>query len=480
MTRPGSPLEPRGADLALGAAVLLARLPFLFAGYGSDADAWRVAWTGRMIAATGAYQSSRAPGNPIPELAAAALARFPAPALNALTALFGAAAAVLFGMILRRLGCRAWIAGALALAFTPVVAIHGSDAMDYLWALAFVLAGFVAALERRAALAGLCVGVASGCRITSIAMLVPLSIVIGARAGDGGAVSAPGRSRARAVLALWAVGLAAGAAAFAPVIATYGAGFLHDYETGYPPLLYVLKNLTVDVWGVIGCVGLALASIAALVRTARRSGGGAIPQGSAAPLAAAVAVIVEIAIFLRLPHDAAYLIPAVPFAILLLARGLSTRGFVALCVALVLSSFALKVSEPGKPDSPPVGSPGRVIHAGGRALQVDLLPGPLEHDHLRRVLGERYARRVREAARDLPGPAVLIAYEWLPYLRVLSDGNGEGRTRYAYLLDAAQLDSVRRAGSIVYHLPDAESETMKRFGVDLLARGSVALRVSSR
>lgn len=474
--------DSRAADLVLGAAVFLSRLPFLFAGYGSDPDAWRVAWTGRVIAATGAYQSSRAPGNPIPELAAAALARFPAPALNAVTAFFGAAAVVLFGVILRRLGCRAWIAGAIALAFTPVVAIHSSDAMDYVWALAFVLAGFLAALDGRAAVAGLCVGVATGCRLTSLVMLVPFSIAIVGTAGGVGnasvAASSPPR-RTRALLALWIVGLLSAAAAFAPVFFTYGLGFLHDYEHGYPPLLYVFKNLTVDAWGVIGVAALAVAKLAAWIRFARRAKDSAIPEGApAAPfVAAAVAMLIVFVIFLRLPHEAAYLIPAVPFVLLLFARALSPRGFTALCVALALSSFAIKVSEPGKPDSPR-GTLGRTIHVGARALRVDLLPGPLVHDHFRRVLGERYAERARDAARALPDSAVVIAYEWLPALRVVSGGNAAGRARYVYLLERAPFDSLRAAGVALVDLPGADGETWKRYGYDLRERGSRALPVS--
>src|SRR5690349_11231060 len=41
------------ADLLLGFAVFLTRVAFLFDGYGTDPDAWRVAWAGRTIAATG-------------------------------------------------------------------------------------------------------------------------------------------------------------------------------------------------------------------------------------------------------------------------------------------------------------------------------------------------------------------------------------------------------------------------------------------
>ncbi|MEQ1832108.1 MAG: hypothetical protein ABL977_03555, partial [Candidatus Eisenbacteria bacterium] len=231
------------AEVLLASGVLLSRLPFLWPGYGADPDAWRIAWAGHETARLGQHLSSRAPGNPVLECAAAALSRSPAWALNALTALLGCAAVVMFGALLRRLGCRTWLVGALALAFVPVVAIHSCDSMDYVWGLAFLLGAWHAALDRRPGFAGFLVGVAAGCRITSLVMLAPLAIVVMAASGPalGG--------RVRAVLALWGVGVATALAAFSPVIALAGPGFLHGYENGYPPLLYVAKNLTVDVWG---------------------------------------------------------------------------------------------------------------------------------------------------------------------------------------------------------------------------------------
>lgn len=463
----------RRADLALGACVLLARVPFLAAGYGSDPDAWRVAWTGRVIAATGRYQASRAPGNPIPELAAAVFAHAPPAALNAVSALASAAAAVLFGVALRRLGCRAWLAGAAALAFTPVVAIHGADAMDYDWALALMLAAFVAVLDRRAALAGLCIGVATGCRITSLAMLVPMSVLLGWPRGGS---ERPGAG-ARSVATLWLVGLSSAAAAFAPVIATYGRSFLHDYAGGYPPPLYVLKNLTVDVWGLVGCIALAIGAAAALVHRMHHAGNAALRGPMRALDVAAWAMIAIVTlVFLRLPHEAGYLIPAVPFVLLLFARALPPRGFAGLCIAIVVSSLVVKVSEPGKPDSPPPGPFGRVMTVGDHDFQIDVLRGPILHDLARRNEMVRYAGRVRDRVRTMPSHATLIAYEWLPPLRVLAHGNQLGTTRLVYLLSPAELDSARRIGPVV-HLPSAEPETMRRYGYDLDAHGSPKLDV---
>jgi hypothetical protein len=459
--------------LVLGAGVCLARIPFLFAGYGSDSDAWRVAWTGREIVRTGLYQSSRAPGNPVPEFAAAALSGAPPWALNTLSALLGAAAVMLFGILLRRLGCRSWLAGALALAFTPVVAIHSADAMDYVWALAFLQAAWLAALDRRPGLAGLLVGVATGCRITSLTMLVPLSIVLVAASGSFG------RPRGRALVVLWGAGLVTAAAAFAPVIARYGLTFFHGYELGYPRLLYVAKNLTVDVWGVVGCLALVLAAGRVLSRRGRPPLDPALPGGAnGVVLAAAVVVAIQLALYFRLPHEAGYLIAAVPFTLLLFARALTRREFMALCSGVVLSSFLVKVSEPGKLYSAPPGGSGITrVSLAGHVLELDVLRGPLVTDRLRREAELRYVERVRAAALRLRSPAVVAAHEWLPFLRVTAAGSREGEATYVYTLTRAQLDSLGRGGVAVYDLPGAEDYTQLMYGYSLRAAGSRPLGV---
>jgi hypothetical protein len=469
------------SDLAVGAAAFLLRVPFLFDGFGSDPDAWRVAWAGRVIRASGAYQASRAPGNPIPEYAAAALAGAPAWASCALTALFGAIAVASFGALLRRLGVRAWVAGAMALAVTPVIAIHSSDGMDYLWALAFLLGAFHLALDGRAAGAGLLVGLAAGCRLTSLAMLLPYSIALGAGAHESR--ESRGRSPARGLLALWFTALAAAAASFAPALAQSGFSFLHDYETGYPPPLYVLKNATVDVWGVPGCIALAAALAVVLARGGPRgrrahSGERSDAMSPAPFVAAGVAIAIELALFLRLPHEAAYLVPGVPFALLLLFRALSPPRATLVAVALALSSLTCKVSESGKADEVPAGPFTTRVTLAGRALEVHAWPGPVPYDRERRRRGTRYARAVRDSAAAFDHPVAIVAYEWLPQLRVLSGGDGEARTRYLYLVDAARLDSLRAAGTEVFDLPGASWETERRWGFDLRAHGSRPLPVS--
>src|SRR5262249_26028665 len=131
------------------------------------------------------------------------------------------AAAVLLAGLLRRAGARgAWL-GALAFSFVPAVYVASTAGMDYLWACALILLGFSWALERRSVPAGVVLGLATACRITSIAHLWPLAV---------GGAAPEHRGRARAIAALAVPALAVGSAAYLPVFLRYGGSFLSYYE----------------------------------------------------------------------------------------------------------------------------------------------------------------------------------------------------------------------------------------------------------
>ncbi len=471
--------------LLVASLVFLTRLPFLGPGYGADPDAWRVAWAARALATTGHYEASRFPGYPLQEIVSSLIWWGGPLALNGLTALFSALGAGFFALTMRRLGSHDDVIAALALASTPAIFLASVTAMDYAWALGFALAALDFALRGRAVVAGTLAGLAIGCRITSAGWILPLALALAS-------VSAPA-SRRRDVALFCATALAVGALAFLPVFLAHGPGFLRFYQHGYPRLLYVLKNASVDLWGIPGFLAITIAC-AALVRRGRREpGDSSIASGVTAShqrrvpgaagwvggplLAAACACGVAIyAIgYLRLPIKAFYLIPAVPFTLLLLGRLLSRRAFLAVCLSLVASPWILKVSQPGKPDSlgPTAGTV--TLRLGGQPWTVDLLRGPILADHERRVHGMRYVEASLARARRLPGESVVVAYDWLPQIRVRLSGKREGRVEYAYLLTAGELADLRRREVSVYDLAGAEAENVKVNGVSLRENGAQPL-----
>ncbi|HEY6866837.1 MAG TPA: hypothetical protein VI792_06250, partial [Candidatus Eisenbacteria bacterium] len=375
---------PSGAAMPLGVAlvVLLSRLPFLGPGVGTDNDAWAVAGAARAIATTGVYTVSRFPGYPLHEGAAALLLAGGLGWLDAASAVMAALAAALTAVVLRRAGSRDAALGAVAFAFVPAVFIASTSGMDYLWACAGLMAALALALRGRGVAAGLALGVATGLRITSIAYVVPLALVC--------ASSAP-RAPRREALALGLTAALTAAAAYVPVALRYGPEFLSYYEpaggheqnllrfiTGFATLyrlpiapLYVAGLASVGVWGLLGAGALAAALAGAALRrppTALRS---AAPPGLIPASARAVGVCRVL--ILRLPDDEGYLIPALPFAFVLLARGCERRVFQAFCVAILLSPFVLGVdaAPPKKGVTPATRSSlARAIRPGGRETFV--------------------------------------------------------------------------------------------------------------
>src|SRR4029077_19105920 len=135
-------------------------------------------------------------------------------------------------------------------------------------------------------------GLAVGCRIATAVLIVPIGLLLA------------GRGHVGFVLAF----LLLGTVALAPSFLTYGTRFLSGYEFGRVPWIYVLKGATRDVWGVIGTVAIGIAVLMALFRLQR------VPRRELWAVIAAVALTG--AIYLRLPHEGAYLLPAVPFVLL--------------------------------------------------------------------------------------------------------------------------------------------------------------------
>ena len=450
---------------AVAVLVFASRLMFLGPGYGADADAWLVAWAGRSIALSGHYEASRLPGYPLHEFVTALIWRWGAWPANALTAAFSAAAAACFAIVLRRLGSRDDVLGALALASAPVVYLASVQAMDYTWGLAFALGALALALDRRTAWAGVLAGLAIGCRITWGAFLVPLSLAL--------AHATPRGTRARSVVTFCAIALAIAAVAFAPVVITYGAAFFRFYEHAYPSPLVVAKHATLDLFGVVGLVAIATAIAWRLMRR-ERGESASLELGSPLLVTAWVAgIMLYLVAFVRLPIDAAYLIPIVPLVLLVLAEFLGRRAFQFVCLALIVSPWLFDVSRPDRYDAPPSAHELARFAGGKLALGVQ---GPLLAEQARRRERVRILERAFVRVRSLAGETIVVAWDWLPEIRVRLGDTREGDARYVYGITLAELREARSRGTRVAYLPGADWATEQNQGFDLASEGAEALK----
>ena len=326
--------------LAVAAVVFCRRLPFVTAGYGADNDAWGVFNAGRHFALTGHYQPSRPPGYPIPEVAASLIWRHGWVATNCIAALLSGLAVAFFVLYLMELGCRQWLFGGAALAFAPVVYINSTCTMDYIYGLSFAMGSLYFISRRQPIVAGVLLGAAIGSRITYAAMIVPMGVM-----WFTGGPENRRRDAAELISYVLAVAVVA-AAAFAPAFRSCGAGFFTFVE-GRAGLSKIAWLFTEGVWGLVGLLAILAAVFAP--RSWEKSDARAIPDGVPASHLAGwiIGIIIYAALFFRLPVESGYLIPIVPFVILLLGRTRGARLFRLACIGLVVSPFVFGVSRLG-------------------------------------------------------------------------------------------------------------------------------------
>jgi hypothetical protein len=426
----------------LCALVLLTRLPFLGNGYGEHADNWRIALAARHIAETGVYEASRFPGYPVQEYVCSWFWKTGPFGLNFLDALFCTAAAFFFARICFEYGMAEWWLAGLTLAFVPVLYVNSVSSKDFPWALAFLLAAWWCAMRKKPVWTGILLGLAMGCRITSGAAALPLALIL----IDG----APNRVAIRRILVTGLISAAIVIAAFTPVYMRYGAEFLSFYANhAFPGPLEIASRMTVQVWGVLGVIGLCIALVAGIPFRAQAAGlGGGRPAISSRHLLAWGSVLVIYAIaFFCLPDEAAYLIPAIPFTLLLVWRVAPPWAFRACCGLIMVSPF---LTWSG-------------LHPA---------PGLILQDRGERLEDTKQISTILRFTSMVSGRNAYIVGAWQPPIAVLTADAPPRDTKFIYLIDTpAQLDQLIAQGWHVWYFPMMR-EFNARFGFDVAAHGA--------
>jgi len=446
----------RGLLLTVTGLAFLTRLPFLGNGYGVDGDAWRLVRSGQTLWSSGDYHPSRLPGYPIPEAAIGLLAHGGPWLANGVTALLSALAVAFFALVMRRLGNRYAALAALAFALVPVVYVGSVQSMDYAWALAFAMAALYALVSERPLWAGVLLGLAGGCRVTSLSLLLPFATYLLWRpraAGTG-----------RALLRLIAPALLVFLAVYAVVLVSLGGDVLPTLTPTGRSWLDTLIRGTFGVWDVLGVLALAGALVATTVVALTRGAAAAYDgrgYGKVVTMSA-VGVAVYALIYLRAPLDPSYLIPMVPFVLLLLAR-IPRQAFAALCVVLVASPFVFTLK-----DAP----------AGARFSRTVGLKGRIFVDRTRRAATLKSVKQTEAAGRRVAAPGLLVAGYYKPWLDV-RDGGRVGELTVVMTITPAQLAAAQAAGMPVWYLPKVKDYVEHGSGVRLTAPAAQPLDLTA-
>jgi hypothetical protein len=416
--------------------VLLTRLPWLGHDYGSDPDSYRVVGTARTLLHGGVYEPSRLPGYPAYEFLTVLTADAPPWASNLVTALFSGAAFLLMALLLRQLQVRRYLLLALGFVMVPVVYISSCCTMDYLPSMTLGLGAAYALFRQRPLLAGVLLGLSTGCRLTASVMALPLCLWIW--------LEADWRPALRTTLRFGLAALAVAALSFLPVWRIYGAGFFTFFDNdGYPPLGVVLARSTTLVWGAVGSAALLLLWCG--LPWYRRHAGRRLqdPRRRHTLIVALVSITLYLVAFLRLPDEAGYLVPLVPWLVVASAIVAPPMWGTGLAVALLLSPW-----------------------------------GAMVEDHQVRESQDVATRAVIAAVSRLPGRGAVVCGWVLPRVSLAIHGDRLGEHLFIYLIeDQDDYQHYVHDGRQIYYLPGVDLYESQAHQLELAEMGAHELPV---
>lgn len=326
---------------------MLLYLPMIFLGYGEEPDSYIIAGAGENFLRTGSYVPSRRPGAFAYEAPEAILNRLGGSVLSNLASL-AASFAVLasFTWLLKRLEVPQRHRIIWVLILLPIFWNNSAVTQDYMWALALCFLGAVLILKTHDLSGAVLWGLAIGSRATSVAVIAGFALFF--------LMSRSLSSRRIAVVAV--VTIAIGAACFVPsyTSSNNSFGFLNAANWGraalWTPYLrigrFVYKNIY--VWGLPAFLVLC-AAVGISIRNFREL---LADQWRTLVLASTFVIIAHEGIFLEYPMKPEYLLPMIPFLLVIVAIGLRSRPRVldALIVSTALYTvFSLNIARPDVP-----------------------------------------------------------------------------------------------------------------------------------
>ena len=444
--------------ILFGLFIFLTRVPFLFDGFGSEEDAWALHLVAERIGTTGIYEVSRLPGHPVQELIYASSWKMGPQYYNLLTAIISTMGIVAFAAMLIQLKIKNAFWCATALAFTPIVFINSSNAMDYTWAMSFILlSGYFISKKQILVAAGM-LAFAVGCRITSGAMLLPYSILLWNIFDEN--------TRLKNCLYFITATLIGCLLVMSPVIYQYGLGFFTYYE--HFPIPNFLKNAykgSIAVWGIAGCLAIAYYITTIIIK--RKSVQPVIYEGKNISIPLITVCVMTILLytiaFINVPLKAAFIIPICPFLILGLALFLEEKSIRNLSFIFIFSCFFLGVNLADDYRGSSQSALALILNIGETKVAIDPLQGLVLADQSKRKQQIAFAEKVIHRTSTIQQKTILIAGWWNATLQVLSKNNPNDSIIFKHYIDEPELIWLKESGYNLFYIEDQGAYNDLRF-----------------
>jgi hypothetical protein len=433
--------------------VVASRLPFIDAGYGPEEDAWGLKLTADNIARTGVYEVSRLPGHPFQEIIYSKISQHGFYLMNWITVLISAAGVVFFYLLLLKLNVHNAFFASVTFAFVPVIYINSMNVMDYMWALSLIIASFYFLISGKLPVAGILLGCAVGCRITSGAMALPFIVYLYDKNVQGYVK--------KTALFIFPF-IITSVVCFYPVFTQYDAGFFTYYQ--HFPIPSALKNIykgTIAVWGVTGLIALMFFFFNILKKIFTRGKNNIASNNRIVAVCLIILVVYGIA-FIKLPLKAAFMMPLIPFALIVVALYINRSASIILMLCMIFSSLfaGINLNDSRRGNEPTKFSWSRSV--SGQQISFDLLKGPVIADYEKQKHMVAYAKDVINKSNDIQRPSVVIAGWYLNFIKVL-DKHPISNIQYVYYIDEKELQNDIAKKYAVYYLADQNRYNDLRF-----------------
>ncbi len=434
----------------LFAVVLISRIPFLFAGYGIEEDSWAIALSTYLTKTTGIVEPSRLPGHPVHEFPLVWTWNLGHVWFNFLSAFFSATGALFFALILNHFRFKHYFIAALAFAFIPVYYVSSTYTIDFVWTEAFVLISLYLLLRKQLIAAGLFLGLAVGCRITSGAMLLPFMIIIWQQG-----------NWKQNIIPLLKLGIPMGIiaiASFIPIMLQFGAGFFMYYDQfPYPSIPKFIYKISFGVFGFVGIAAIFWAKIWILKNRNTTTKGQLFEQGidKKVIIASYVVLILYFISYLRLPQKSGYMMPILPFMILLLGYYLDSKRFNLIAFAFIVSPFVCSINLTDKIRGAEHSRFALKTTISGQEIFFDIFSGPIFSDYSKRKQKLKYTDAVIESVKGTAKKTVIIAGWWLNEIETkMLTRNRNKLVKYEAYIDETKIRKYIEQGYRITYLPE--------------------------
>lgn len=431
--------------------VFISRLPFINNGYGIEEDSWGIALAAFHTKMSGVYEPSRLPGHPVQELIYSALWGTGPLVFNGLCALFSAVGVVFFALILKHLSFKHFFIASLAFAFVPVYYISSTYTIDFVWSQAFILISLYFLLKNKLIACGIFLGLAIGCRITSGAMLLPFMII-----------TWQNNNLKQNLIQVLKIGIPmtlVSVLVYIPIFQQFGFSFFMYYDQfPYPPLSKVLYKMTIGVFGVIGMISILLAIITIVLNVNKKEPSRLFENklDKKISIAGLVIIVLYTISYFRLPQKSGYMLPVLPFVILLFANSLNSKNFKLLCAAFIISSFACSINLTDKLRGAKYSRYAFIFNISGQELFFDPFSGPLFSDYSKRKQKMDFTADLLEKTNTIKSKTIIISGWWYNELMVEMEVSHTKNNfvKFEPYIHSAQINKYLADGYQLVYLPE--------------------------